>query len=141
MFLSNSRYLFNFEQAEKVLAYVYETFVKDEEAYKFITLDEMLTYLRYFTHNDCVFCTVYKSMDIGKYKDGLRLQDSPDTGQLHFKRAKELAIKNPCLMLFQENGTKEGWNGKAFWWPVLVVPKNVPRTIYASKTIGEKTIS
>ena len=139
--MSNSRYLFNFEQAEKVLAYVYETFVKDEEAYKFITLDEMLTYLRYFTHNDCVFCTVYKSMDIGKYKDGLRLQDSPDTGQLHFKRAKELAIKNPCLMLFQENGTKEGWNGKAFWWPVLVVPKNVPRTIYASKTIGEKTTS
>ena len=40
-----------------------------------------------------------------------------------------------------ENGTKEGWNKKAFGWPMLVATKNVPKTIYASKTIGEKTIS
>ena len=32
------------------------------------------------------------------------------------------------------------WNERAFWWPVLVAPKNVPKTIYASKIVGEKII-
>lgn len=136
--IDENTYLFSLRQTENLLSYVYETFVEDEETYRFVTLDEMLTSLRYFAKNDKVFCTVYRNLDAGKYRKDLRLQDSPDTGQLHFKRAKELAVENPCLILLQENGTKEGWNGRAFWWPVLVAPKNVPKTIYASKTIGEK---
>lgn len=128
------------EQMENLLSYVYKTFVEDEESYRFVTLDEMLTSVRYLTKKDNVFCTVYRNMDVAKYRSDLRLQDAPDTGQSHFKRAKELAIENPCLMLFQEKGTKEGWNGRAFWWPVLVAPKNVPKTIYASKTLGEKVV-
>lgn len=68
------------------------------------------------------------------------LEDSPDTGQSHFKKVKELAIENPCIILLQEKGTNVGWNDRAFWWPVLVAPKNVSKTIYASKTIGEKVI-
>lgn len=138
--IGENTYLFRIEQAEDLLSYVYETFVEDEEAYRFVTLDEMLTSLRYFARKDAVYCTVNRNVDVAKYRNDLRLQDSPDTGQSHFKRAKELAIENPCLMLFQEKGTKEGWNGRAFWWPVLVAPKNVPKTIYASKTVGEKVV-
>ena len=41
---------------------------------------------------------------------------------------------------FQGKGTNEGWNGRAFWWPVLVAPKHVPKTIYASKIAGEKVV-
>ena len=40
-------------------------------------------------------------------------------------------------MIFQENGKAEGWENKDFWWPVLVAPQNVPKTIYALKTVGE----
>ena len=138
--IEENTYLFRIEQVEELLSYVYETFVEDEEAYRFVTLDEMLTSLRYFAKKDAVYCTVYRNVDAGKYRNDLRLQDSPDTGQSHFKRAKELAIEDPCLMLFQEKGTNEGWNGRAFWWPVLVAPKNVPKTIYASKTVGGKVV-
>lgn len=81
-------------------------------------------------------------MNIGKYKkDGLTLQDSPDTSQTHYQKAKELATEKPCLMLFQQNGMQEGWNGRAFWWPVLVAPKNVPKTIFAAKTVREKVVA
>jgi len=100
----------------------------------------MITSLRYFTKNNKVYCNVYRNLNAGKYKRDLRLEDSPDTGQSHFNRARELAIENPCLMLLQEKGTNVGWNDRAFWWPVLVAPKNVPKTIYALKTISEKVI-
>ena len=100
----------------------------------------MLTSLRYFTKDDKVFCNVYRNLNAAKFKNDLRLEDSPDTGQSHFKRARELAVENPCLMLLQERGANAGWNDRAFWWPVLVAPKNVPKTIYASKTVGEKVV-
>ena len=139
--INENTYLFRLEQVNHLLSYVYETFTEDAESYRFVTLDEMLTSLRYFSKKDMVLCTVYRNVDVGKYKGkDFRLQDAPDTGQLHFKRAKELAIDNPCLMLFQEKGMNEGWNGRAFWWPVLVAPLNVPKTIYASKTVGEKIV-
>ena len=139
--IGENTYLFKTKQVEELISEVYKTFKEDEETYRFITVDEMITSLRYFSKNDKVFCLIYKNVDVGKYKNKeLKLQDSPDTGQLHLKRAKELAIENPCLMLFQEKGTKEGWNGRSFWWPVLVAPKNVPKTIYASKVVNEKII-
>ena len=139
--LDEITYLFTLRQAEEMLSYVYSSFVKDEKAYDFVTLEEMIVSLKYFAKKDKIFCTVYKNLNAGKYKGGnSALQDSPDTGQTHLKKAKELAIEDPCLMLFQENGASADWNERAFWWPVLVAPKNVPKTIYASKIVGERII-
>lgn len=134
-------YLFELKRMEELLVYVYKTFTKDEDSYRFISLDEMLTSLKYFAKNNLVYCNVYRNVDVAKYKKDFRLEDSPDTGQTHYKKAKELAIENPCCMLFQENGMNTGWKGKSFWWPVLVAPKNVPKTIYASKTVAENIVA
>lgn len=132
-------YLFKTKQIEELIEEVYKTFKQDKETYRFITSDEMLTSLKYFSKRDKVYCLVYKNVNVGKYKNKeFKLQDSPDTGQTHLKRAKELAVEDPCLMLFQEKGMSDGWNGRAFWWTVLVAPKNVPKTIYASKIVNEK---
>lgn len=132
-------YLFKTKQIEELIEEVYKTFKQDKETYRFITSDEILTSLKYFSKRDKVYCLVYKNVNVGKYKNKeFKLQDSPDTGQTHLKRAKELAVEDPCLMLFQEKGMSDGWNGRAFWWPVLVAPKNVPKTIYASKIVNEK---
>ena len=133
--------MFELKRMEELLVYVYKTFTKDEDSYRFISLDEMLASLKYFAKNDLVYCNVYRNVDVAKYKKDFRLEDSPDTGQTHYKKAKELAIENPCCMLFQENGMNTGWNGKSFWWPVLVAPKNVPKTIYASKTVAENIVA
>ena len=37
----------------------------------------------------------------------------------------------PCLTLLHQNGVAEGWKGREFWWPILTLPKNTPKTIYA----------
>lgn len=132
-------YVLKVKKAEDLLSDVYKTIIKDEESYRFVTLDQMLTSLRYFAKEDAVFCTVYRNLDVAKYR-GTNLENSPDTGHKHLKKAKELAIKTPCLMLLQEKGMNEGWDGKSFWWPVLVAPKDVPKTIYASKTVAEKIV-
>ncbi len=141
--VDNNTYLIDVHRAEELLTYVYDTFTPDEESARFIPMDEMIVSLRYFVKNQKVFyCTVTRDLDIGKYKNnGAALQDSPDTGQKHFRKAKALAIDTPCLMLFQEKGMNNGWGGRAFWWPVLVAPKNVQNTIYASKTVGEKVVA
>ena len=137
--VDKNTYVINAEQAEQLLLHVYNTFEKDEDSFRFISLEEMMTSMRYFLNNDIIknndkiFCTINRNLDVAKYRTDSRLQDSPDTGRSHLKKAKELAVDNPCIMLFQENGQNEGWNGRSFWWPVLVAPKNVPKTIYASK--------
>ena len=140
--IDDHTYLLKINQAEKLLYHIYATFKEDEEAPRFITLDEMLVSLKYFAKDQEIFCTVYRNMNVGKYKqDGFTLQDSPDTAQTHYKKAKMLATEKPCLMLFQQKGIRDGWNGREFWWPVLVAPKNVPKTIFAAKTVREKVIA
>lgn len=130
-------YIMHIDVMENLLSLVYQTFTQDDNSDRFVSLDELITYLRYFTKDGYVFCTVYRGLDIAKYKKDGRLEDSPDTAQSHLKYAKELAIDTPCLILCQENGTNTGWNDRSFWWPILVAPQNVPKTIYATKVASE----
>ena len=37
----------------------------------------------------------------------------------------------PSLTLLHQNGVADGWKGREFWWPILTLPKNTPKTIYA----------
>ena len=42
-------YLFKTKQIEELIEEVYKTFKQDKETYRFITSDEMLTSLKYFS--------------------------------------------------------------------------------------------
>lgn len=95
-------YLFKTKQIEELIEEVYKTFKQDKETYRFITSDEMLTSLKYFSKRDKVYCLVYKNVNVGKYKNKeFKLQDSPDTGQTHLKRAKELAVEEKVLEFYR----------------------------------------
>ncbi len=133
-------YLLNINQAEELIETVYQTFVKDEDDSRFVEQSEFITSLKYFcTNNQDVFLCVYKGMSIQKYKDdNKKLQDSPDTSKSHLEKAKAVAKDSPCIMLFQENGEHNSWKFRPFWWPVLVAPQNVPKTMYAAKLAAEK---
>ena len=130
-------YKISLEQGKELVKNVYATFKKDMDAVKFINLSEFETAMRYFSRNDeSVLIQVYRNMNLSKYKkDGVKLQDSPDTASTHLKIAKKTAQKLPVLMLFQENGEDVSWGNRPFWWPVLVAPKDVPNAIYASKIV------
>ena len=139
MVVRDGAYLFEREKIEELLELVYCTFKEDEENCRFVTLEEMKMSLRYFSKSDKVHCVVFRNRDNAKYRKDGRLHDSPFTSHGAEKSLiEELAKDIPCLTLYKEKGTKDGWHGRAFWWPVLVAPQNVPKTIYASKTVNEK---
>jgi len=90
-----------------------------------------------------VWCIVRKGRNIARFKhdragfkqDGV-FSDAPDTPQDEGTVSKNIAINIPALVLIQQNGKEElGWRGAPFWWPILVVPKNVRTVIFASDLI------
>ena len=63
--------------------------------------------------------------------------EEPDAGKPHVRFCEGRALRGVRLLDLAKSAE---WNERAFWWPVLVAPKNVPKTIYASKIVGEKII-
>ncbi|MEG0722285.1 MAG: hypothetical protein RR446_11140, partial [Lachnospiraceae bacterium] len=100
--------------------------------------DKMISILRYLSKQSgqCNII-VRRNRNMTKYtKDGIRYIDSPDNGQDERKLAREIAIDMPCLILLHQTGEDECWKGREFWWPLLTVPQNAPKTIYALPDIG-----
>jgi hypothetical protein len=58
--------------------------------------------------------------------------DAPDDGKTDSKKSKELAKLGPVLMLLKQKGIKNpnGWKDAPFYWPVLVMPENMPNYVY-----------
>lgn len=119
--------------AEKLIEEVFSCLTIDEDTNRFISADKMISVLRYLSkQTQKCYLIVRRNRNISKYtKDGVRYIDSPDNGQDERKLAREIAVDIPCLILLHQNGDAECWNGREFWWPILTVPKNAPKTIYA----------
>lgn len=66
--------------------------------------------------------------------DGSGWSDAPDDGRTDTAPSKLQAVDCPVLMLLGQKGKKsQGWeNGEPFYWPVVMVQKNMPRSIFPS---------
>ena len=82
-----------------------------------------------------VYCLVHRDREISRrIAHNTAFSDSPDDGRDQ-QRAREVAIKIPCLTLLKQRGLiKNGWCDTEFWWPILMTPKNTKVCIFASKT-------
>lgn len=57
--------------------------------------------------------------------------DAPDDGKTDLPKSRALAQSGPVLMLLKQKGLKsDGWRDAPFYWPVLVLPANMPNYIY-----------
>lgn len=57
--------------------------------------------------------------------------DSPDDGKVDMPYCRNLAQNAPVLMLLRQNGKEsEDWRNAPFYWPVLVMPANIPNYVY-----------
>ena len=57
--------------------------------------------------------------------------DAPDDGKTDSKKSKELAKLGPVLMLLKQKGNlTNGWKNAPFYWPVLIMPENMPNYVY-----------
>jgi hypothetical protein len=82
-----------------------------------------------------IYCYVAKNMNVSRKKnDEQTFSDAPEDGNTDRKIAKKIAEETACLILLRQNGRKEaGWRDAAFWWPVLITPKNSRPAVFASK--------
>ena len=85
---------------------------------------------------DYIYCLYRRDRNIARYRENGNFTNAPDTGSIDLKPSRELAERIPVLMLLRQNGGKEqGWNGCPFYWPVLVLPRELTPVIF---TYGAK---
>lgn len=88
-----------------------------------------------------IWLVIRKGNNLSRTKDeGRKYSDDPDGGVGAARdSAKILAKEIPAVMMIQQNGLEEkGWKGIPFWWPVILMPKNTPISIFASETVEEE---
>jgi hypothetical protein len=57
--------------------------------------------------------------------------DAPDDGKTDLPQARGLATNGPVLILLKQKGREvDGWRNAPFYWPVLVMPLNMPNYVY-----------
>ncbi|KLU64849.1 Z1 domain protein [Desulfosporosinus acididurans] len=123
---------------EPIIKLAYSALKQDEQALRFVSLERLLTTIRYLADNENkVHLIVRRNRKIAKYKgNGVTYQDAPDNGREELAIARKVAIDKPALMLLHQDGTAEGWNESEFWWPVLFSQKNTRRTVFAMPDAG-----
>ncbi len=132
----------NLESVSELMENVYKTIEKDEDSSRFISKEEFLTSLKYMLDGQKEVAIVVKRDKANKkVRTNGRIEDSPAQGQQELLTAQKLATTLPVIILLQQNGQDDTWGFRPFWWPVLVSPKTVQNTMYASKIAGEKLIS
>lgn len=122
---------------EEILSKVYETLSPDEHSNRFVSEEKMLSILRYISkRNDKCYILVRRNRQMPKYRENGTYIDAPDNGKDERKIAMDVARESPCLMLLYQKKNDDAWKNREFWWPILVVPRNTPKTIYALPDIS-----
>lgn len=125
------------EEVLQIIHLIYQTLELELE--DCITEEEMKTLIKYLSKESRklhIYCV--DNRDISKIKPKSKhYSDSPHTGSSDLKIARELANDAPALILIKQNGKEEnGWKGAKFYWPVLVVHKQVKTAVYTSKVMS-----
>lgn len=121
------------EDALEIIFLVYKTLeLEIEDCLKAEELASMIKYLSKDSHKVQIYCV--ENRNISRFKaDSKYYSDAPYTGSSDLKLARDMAINEPTLMLIKQNGKSElGWRDAEFYWPVLVVQKNVKAAVYTS---------
>lgn len=84
---------------------------------------------------DYVYCLYRQDRNIARRRENGNFTDAPDTGSIDLTPSRQLAETIPVLMLLRQNGLEaQGWNGCPFYWPVLVLPRELTPAIFTYGT-------
>jgi hypothetical protein len=62
---------------------------------------------------------------------GASFYDAPDDGHTDLPISRALAVGGPVMMLLKQNGfAANGWRDSEFYWPVFIMPANMPNYVY-----------
>jgi len=85
---------------------------------------------------DRVVCLVRRRVNFNKFRSdrGIqRLQNEPQ-GPRDPETVRGVAGSSPGLILLRQTGNPDAnWSGEAFYWPILVIPNNVPPRLFSEE--------
>ena len=128
------KYKIPVEAAIKIIKDIYASIEIESEN----CIDEkaFVSLIKYLSKN---YVNVYCGVDreISRLRKTSRYySDMPYNRDNDLRQAREMADKEPTLMLMKQKGEKDkGWNGAEFYWPVLVVQQNVNTSVFTSDLI------
>lgn len=97
-------------------------------------VEEMVSILEWaLDENTQLYCLRRTNRDLDRFRGDGGFMNAPDYGHTELYPARAKAIDLPLLMLIREDGSKEKhWRGSPFYWPVLLVQKNVRTAVYGN---------
>ena len=97
-------------------------------------VEEMISIIEWaLDKNKELYCLRREGRELSRIRDNGAFGDAPDDGRTDLAPARAKAIDRPLLMLIKEKGEKtNGWRDSPFYWPVLVVQKNVRSAVYGN---------
>ena len=113
--------------------YIYNRPIDNNEGLEW-DVEEMIGVLEWaLDKNSHLYCLRRENREIKRVRANGGFADAPDDGHTDLAPARAKAIDLPVLMLIRENGAVDkGWRGTPFYWPVLIVQKNVRSAIYGN---------
>jgi len=122
----------------EIIKLVYSIIQPDEGSERFITLEHFVSTLQYLAGEERKsFIVVRRGRKLSKFKENTTIySDAPDTSKGDYSElsvAQKVNDEYPVVILIHQDGSGEGWDGREFWWPILITPKNKPKTIFALK--------
>ncbi len=96
-------------------------------------VEEMISILEWaLDHNRQLYCLRRENRELSRYRGNGGFMDAPADGRTDLAPARAKAVDLPVLMLIRENGasSEKGWRDTPFYWPVLLVQKNVRPAVY-----------
>lgn len=80
-----------------------------------------------------LYCLRRENRQLSRCRANGGFADAPDDGRTDLAPARAKAIDLPLLMLIRENGgSNQGWRDAPFYWPVLIIQKNVRPAVYGN---------
>jgi hypothetical protein len=82
-----------------------------------------------------VFIYFQENRQAGRLKnEGNSFGDAPMDGRTDVPYCREIAANRPVLMLLKQQGNEsDGWRNAPFYWPVLMMPANMPNYVYCEE--------
>jgi len=130
----NGKFKMGKDDACKIIRLAYSTL--DIESNSCINEDAFVSLINYLSDGEVnIYCG--EDRNISRLRKTSRYySDMPYNRDNDLRQAKEMATKNPTLMLMKQNGKEElGWKGAEFYWPVLVTQKKVDTAVYTSEVL------
>ncbi len=136
--------LYDYNKVEEIINLIYET-LDFEKGYNW-DVKAYLSSIKYFSmnvknkeHKGKIWVIPRLNRNIAKFTGKGTYTDAPDTPRAKNSEltvAKQVAEDIPALIILRENGDIDsGWRGSAFWWPVLVIPKNADTVIFSAENL------